>query len=205
MSNCYPLWLEHLVSRSRQLELGTPGSTEAALERLVHAARTHSSLSRVLSAAALWEEFQRSVVTPRSAAQGVIEQLRSHGYRIGLVANQPIGLPSLWKEVPIAAHFDAALFSCEVGILKPDPRIYAMACQRLNVTPERCLFVGDGGSAELTGATRVGMQAIRIRVPYEDIRLDALLGRETWTGVTIASLDEVVSIAAHHLTPDRSV
>lgn len=41
--------------------------------------------------------------------------------------------------------------------MKPDPAIYLLACRRLGVAPEDCVFVGDGGDRELEGAAAVGM------------------------------------------------
>lgn len=45
------------------------------------------------------------------------------------------------------------------GLVKPDAKIYHLACQRLHVVPGHALFVGDGGSDELVGATNAGMTA----------------------------------------------
>lgn len=52
------------------------------------------------------------------------------------------------------------VFSCNVGLLKPDRQIYELAMEHLNVSPEQCLFVGDGGSNELCGAKSAGMGTV---------------------------------------------
>ena len=57
-------------------------------------------------------------------------------------------------------YFDDAVFSCNVGLLKPDKQIYELAMKRLNVLPEQCLFVGDGGSNELCGAKSANIRTI---------------------------------------------
>ncbi len=104
-------------------------------------------------------------------------------------------VPPLWKAGPLQSLVDAAVFSCNVGLLKPDPRIYSHVCGLLDVSPERCLFVGDGGSRELTGARDAGMSVVLLRVPGEEhtwfdsnYRLDAL----EWQGTTIGAIDELV-------------
>jgi putative hydrolase of the HAD superfamily len=86
---------------------------------------------------------------------------------------------------------DEAILSCSVGMKKSDPRIYELACQRLQVSPDRCLYVGDGGSSELTGATEMGMHAVLIRAPYDDT-----IGgyREEWPGQRISTLSEVLAL-----------
>jgi len=52
------------------------------------------------------------------------------------------------------------VFSCEVGLAKPDPAIYHLAAARLGVEPAECLFVGDGGSDELSGAGAAAMTPV---------------------------------------------
>ena len=89
---------------------------------------------------------------------------------------------------------DAPIFSSVVKVRKPDPRIYLLACERLSVAPGACLFVGDGGSRELSGAAVAGMTPVCIRSATEDgydaHRVDA----EIWHGPSIKALQEVLAI-----------
>jgi putative hydrolase of the HAD superfamily len=62
-----------------------------------------------------------------------------------------------WRESALASSFDAVLFSWELGLLKPDPRIFALAAEKLTVRPGECLYLGDGGHRELEGARAAGM------------------------------------------------
>ena len=59
------------------------------------------------------------------------------------------------------------VFSCTVGIRKPDPRLYRIAITKLRVEADRCLYVGDGGHDELGGAARAGMTAILLQTDPE--------------------------------------
>ena len=81
-----------------------------------------------------------------------------------------------------------------VKVRKPDPRIYLLACDRLAVEPQACLFVGDGGSRELSGAENAGMNAVCIRAAsefgYDPHRIDP----ELWHGTTISALSEVLGL-----------
>ncbi len=52
---------------------------------------------------------------------------------------------------------------------KPSRRIYEIACERLKVQPQQCLYVGDGSSKELTGAASVGMLPILKRADLTDV------------------------------------
>ena len=92
------------------------------------------------------------------------------------------------------AVFDEAVFSCDVGLNKPDPRFYEITCQRLGVRPEECLYIGDGSSHELTGAASVGMHPVLIRVPYEDTPDALRIREEEWDGPRISSLTEVLTL-----------
>jgi putative hydrolase of the HAD superfamily len=62
--------------------------------------------------------------------------------------------------VTLASRFDVTIFSCEVGIRKPDPPIYRAALEGLGVDARHALFVGDGGSDEHRGARAVGLRAV---------------------------------------------
>jgi putative hydrolase of the HAD superfamily len=89
---------------------------------------------------------------------------------------------------------DVEVFSCEVGLRKPDPRIYRLAAERLGVDPERCLYVGDGAYGELSGAAAVGMHAVLIRDPA-DAEIEALRPEaEEWDGPSIEDLREVTEL-----------
>ena len=144
--------------------------------------------SQVAEAVQVRIEFIRSAMTPRPDTNATLTRLRGAGYRIGLISDCGPGTAAVWDETSFAPLIDEAVLSCSVGLKKPDPRIYTLACQRLGVSPERCLYVGDGGSSELTGATAMGMRAVLIRAPYDD-----QVGgyREEWPGQRVSSLSEV--------------
>ncbi|MEV6926220.1 HAD family hydrolase [Dactylosporangium sp. NPDC051485] len=92
-----------------------------------------------------------------------LDALRADGYRLGLVSNATSDSAQAWRDGPLAARFDAAVFSCEAGLAKPDPAIYLAAAERLGTEPAGCVFVGDGADGELAGAAAVGMTVIRTR------------------------------------------
>lgn len=89
-----------------------------------------------------------------------LQELKSKDIKLGLISNADCIDCKYWSQSPLFPYFDDAIFSCNVGLLKPDRQIYVLAMQRLNVSPEQCLFVGDGGSNELCGAKSVGMGTV---------------------------------------------
>ncbi|MBU7033303.1 MAG: HAD family hydrolase [Theionarchaea archaeon] len=143
-------------------------------------------------AARLKLQYTIDSLHPRADTLETLSLLKSMGLKCGLVSDCSVEIPRLWPDTPFASYIDEAVFSCDVLLKKPDPRIYHLVCHRLRVEPESCLYVGDGGSYELSGAQAVGMHAVCIRVPYED-RTDAhRIEAEEWEGPVISALKEVM-------------
>jgi putative hydrolase of the HAD superfamily len=129
-------------------------------------------------------EWTRTAVgSVKPAALETLAAIRGRGLATALLSDCSSDVADVWKGLPLAPHFDATLFSAQEGTKKPDPRLYLRACARLGIAPHECLFVGDGGSDELPGATAVGMRAVQIR------HADA--AHPAWDGPTVATLAEV--------------
>jgi HAD superfamily hydrolase (TIGR01549 family) len=92
------------------------------------------------------------------AVLAMLRELKGLGLRLGLISNCAAEEVAAWDASPLRPYFDDAVFSYVVGCAKPDPAVYALACERLGAAPARCLFVGDGGSDELAGAGRAGLR-----------------------------------------------
>ena len=134
---------------------------------------------------------RREVMSLRADAIDVLSHLKLEGYKIGLISNCSFETTTLWQEVPLAPLIDAAVFSCLVGMMKPDPRIYRLATEQLGVEPQTCLYVADGVGQELSAASQLGMRAVQILVPGED-EYDP--HREQWHGSVISSLTEILKL-----------
>jgi putative hydrolase of the HAD superfamily len=135
------------------------------------------------------ERAQR-VLVPRPEALPTLEELRRRGHLLGMTSVCTDDVPQVWDETPLGYKFDASVFSCDVGVSKPDPRIYEIACERLGIETADCLFVGDGANDELPGAERAGMTALQLRPPGEELTEE---GR-AWQGPSIERLDEVLHL-----------
>lgn len=88
-----------------------------------------------------------------------VEALRGRGLRLALVTNSFAEDVAGWDSSPLHPFFDVALFSCAVGLAKPDSRMYLLACRKLDIAPAHSLFIGDGADDELAGARRAGVVA----------------------------------------------
>jgi putative hydrolase of the HAD superfamily len=106
-------------------------------------------------------DWTREVLVPRPGAVEVLDELRRRGYRLGLISVCSEEVPKLWEHTELASRIDEPVFSCSVGVAKPDPRIYRIAAERLEVETGDCLFVDDQpGFVE--GARAAGMDAVQL-------------------------------------------
>ena len=94
-----------------------------------------------------------------------VQRLRQAGYRTGLLSNYADDARPLWTEVyPFIDYFDGVVISSEVGLMKPDPKIYYLAADSVEVSPAEALFIDDF-IENVEGARRVGMQALHFKDP----------------------------------------
>jgi len=98
--------------------------------------------------AALQETFDQ---IPDESVQLLLE-LRRRGIKVGLITNTFSDERDLIRSSKLFPLFDATRISYEEGVLKPDPSMYQSIMIELGVTPDECLYVGDGGSRELSAA-----------------------------------------------------
>lgn len=92
-------------------------------------------------------------------ANSLLNFLKQKDIPLAIITNGPtdMQLASIYK-VGIQDYFKTILVSGELGIRKPDTRIFQLACEQLQVQPEHCLMVGDKLDADIEGAKSIGMQ-----------------------------------------------
>jgi putative hydrolase of the HAD superfamily len=86
-------------------------------------------------------------------------ELRAAGYRTAILSNMPFTKLAFLRsrgEFAWIADFDAAVWSCEHRLVKPDPAFYRLCLRRLGVEPGSCLFLDDT-EANVEGARAVGI------------------------------------------------
>ena len=102
----------------------------------------------------------------------------AHGYRTALVTNNAREFRDAWRKlVPADELFQVIVDSSEVGMRKPDPRIFELALRRLGgIPPERALFLDDAAS-NVAAAEKLGIQSVLVRPDLKDAlaALDTLL------------------------------
>jgi epoxide hydrolase-like predicted phosphatase len=116
---------------------------------------------------------------PDEEMVAVCKQIRGAGMLTGLISNS--WSTDHYDRDLLTELFDTTVISAEVHIHKPQPEIYRLAGERLEVQPEECIFVDDLRE-NCEGAEAVGMTAVRHRSAAETISKLAEL-----TGIPLAA------------------
>ncbi|GIG85555.1 HAD family hydrolase [Plantactinospora endophytica] len=183
--------LVEVLDRSFYLRAtGALGDATATMRWICEQTGVRPSPADLRAAVAARIEAVRADTRLRPEAVTVLHAVRRRGARTALVSDCTHELPEFLPQLPVAPLLDVRVLSVQEGRCKPDPAMYLAACHRLGVAPADCLYVGDGGSQELTGAARTGMTAVRLAGADLDGHL--VFNRDDgWTGPALTSLAEV--------------
>jgi HAD superfamily hydrolase (TIGR01662 family) len=102
---------------------------------------------------------------------GTLAELARRGYRLASITNRGYGGPKFWEEVRefgLDKAFEEIVVSCDVGYLKPHPRIYQYALEKMRLEADECVMVGDSMRADVEGSKTVGMTAVWRRPPLDE-------------------------------------
>jgi putative hydrolase of the HAD superfamily len=111
---------------------------------------------------------------PDEAMVDGLAALRAAGVPVALVTNQ-FG-QDCYAGFDLDALADVVVISSEIGVRKPSRRIYAVACERLDVAPQQCVMVDDV-QHNLDGAARLGIAGVLHREAAATLaELDARFG-----------------------------
>lgn len=105
-----------------------------------------------------------------------LQRVKAAGYPIACLTNNVVGGDSRPEVDEVMAMFDHIVESSKVGVRKPEVRFYEIACERVGVTPEACVFLDDLG-INLKPARELGMTTIKVLDADQAIAdLEAVLG-----------------------------
>jgi len=124
----------------------------------------------------------------RPGMVAALDTIRAAGLKLGCITNNVApregetnpGMAtdpsSALRLAPVFARFDHVIESARAGVRKPDPRIYAMMCEALEVSPQACVYLDDLG-INCKPAAAMGMAAIKVTGEAQALRdLSAILG-----------------------------
>jgi HAD superfamily hydrolase (TIGR01493 family) len=172
-----------LTSPSAPLEVLPPELTEDWERRDLDPETHHLVYLTALRAAlpsvpeATLEQIYRRVPDPDSwePYADTLAALRDPGLPVAVISNIPWDIREVFHRNGMGELVDEYVLSYAEGVMKPDPKIFLTACQRIGVPPEQALMVGDSESHD-GGARQVGCTFAAVdRVPPR-LRPDALIG-----------------------------
>jgi len=123
----------------------------------------------------LWETWNLGgQFLGRTLFPGVLDTLRwlrDRGFRLGSVTNRGYGGPRFKQEMRdlgLTDLFEVVAVSCDVGYMKPHPRIFEHALDAMRLDPRQVAMVGDNIRADVEGPKALGMTAIWCRPPLDE-------------------------------------
>lgn len=91
----------------------------------------------------LFEEEYKKQFHTFDAVFEIVTELKKTGLKIAILSNMIPPHTRYLRSINFVDGFDPVIFSCEVGLRKPDPRIYQLAIDQLQIKPEEAFFVDD--------------------------------------------------------------
>ena len=132
----------------------------------------HDAVNRLV------KEWDRPILPIPGMAE-LVRQLKEKRYGIYLLSNASYHQHDYWPEIPGSEYFDGTLVSADVKLVKPQPEIYRLLCEKFSLIPGECVFIDDS-TPNAEGAFYCGMRAI---VFHNDV--DELRGKLRLLGVEI--------------------
>ena len=123
-------------------------------------------------------EYGKRVVMLPGAVE-TVRELKRRGYILGMITNGNSDLQNMKLDTAgIRDLFDVCVVSGDIGIGKPDRRIFEASLKRAGVRPEEAVFIGDHPLNDIKGALGAGMKVIRMN--YGDFYGRGLDGSEVY-------------------------
>jgi len=117
-----------------------------------------------------YNEYRKKYFSLYPGAAELLHGLRDRGVKLGMITN---GMSETHREkiaiLQIGELFDAIFIADEVGMVKPDPRLFAHACTTLGCAPARSAMVGDRYDRDISGALQSGLYTVWVNVRGERV------------------------------------
>lgn len=128
------------------------------IHRHVHWQFEHLGLQKLDKEADVAEAFIHPAERVLRRNRNILETLSYAGLQLGIVSNSYGNLETLSNEFGYTPFLGVILDSANVGLRKPDPKIFELALQKLNRSPNQVIFVGDSFERDIVPAKSIGMK-----------------------------------------------
>lgn len=126
----------------------------------------------------------------------LLRELRTRKLHVGLISNLDPADISGWPTCALVGHVDVSILSCEVGLVKPDPAIYALCLDQLGLTGQECVYVGDGAGDEIVGARAAGCHTLLFTGVIDHLWPERIPRLAEGAHGTIQRLEEILPLLA---------
>ncbi|HFU4122555.1 TPA: HAD family hydrolase [Streptococcus suis] len=190
--SAYSYYIDKCVKKLQSLDIEV--SADSYQKKMVEYA--HKSLDPIR---ATWQYFAPTEPRPLWTNEGVnlcpetidiLEKL-SQNYRLGIVANQSGSVRELLKEWGISSYFQLIILSEEVGVCKPDFRIFKLALEESSISADKTVYVGDRYDNDILPAKSFGMYTIRILTGFGKYTRENGKWKSDWV---VSSLKELPTL-----------
>lgn len=122
----------------------------------------------------------------------VVLKALSAKYKLGIIANQPMGTAKRLQTYGISEYISLVLSSAEEGVEKPEPIIFLSALERADCKAEEAVMIGDRPDNDILPAKRLGMKTIRITQGLGGLM--PVRNEEMQADATVRNLNELLNI-----------
>lgn len=123
----------------------------------------------------LWRDAVEHAFVKKTEMYAFITELRTKGYMTGLLSNTEKPTREYFFDNDLMHYFDSVIFSCDEGIVKPDPRIYTLCIEQMQCRAQQIIFVDDK-LQNVRAARSLGMHGIHFVNAQQCIRAMRVLG-----------------------------
>jgi len=121
-----------------------------------------------------------------------LDYLSRKGIRMCLISNADVIDKTGWDSSPLSRYFEQTIFSCDVGVLKPDKEIYDIGLKKMRVEAENAIFIGDGGTGELKGVREVGLKTILVTHYLGDRRIERIERNREYVDIVVERFEDLI-------------
>lgn len=104
----------------------------------------------------LWAADFRSWISVDPGSIQVLDDLHAGGTRLALLSNAGFDFGAAFRFAPFGRYFEQVFVSAELGMIKPDPRIYRHVADALGIEPAQMVFI-DNKKVNVEGAESIGI------------------------------------------------
>lgn len=183
-------------AEERAWSRGRQGHESASLAAIFEEAGLDPTHDRHLLALAAYQRFWEPHTHTDPQVRPLWESLHDNGIRVGVLSNT-IWTRDYHREVferdGVLDLLDGDVYSSEIHVVKPHREAFLLACEAVDVAPERAVYVGDRLFEDVYGPQQVGMRAIL--VPHSDIPTNQRVSVEVEPDAVAHQLLDVADIA----------